>query len=81
MSEETPTEDTGRLQIIIKPPTTQREEKQKKQQVTNPAKESLISTQDQGGEIDTENPEYAVTKENIHKLLKEIAASRKIKIT
>ena len=33
------------------------------------------------GEIDTENPEYAVTKENIRKLSKEIEASRKRKRT
>ena len=39
VSEETPTEDTSRLQIIIKPPTAQREETQTKQLVTNPAKE------------------------------------------
>ena len=32
-------------------------------------------------EIENENPEYAVTKENIRKLLKEIAASRKRKRT
>ena len=38
-------------------------------------------TQDQGGEIDTENPEYVVTKENICKLSKEIVTSRKIKRT
>ena len=49
--------------------------------VTNLAKEILVSNEDQGGEIDTENPEYAVTKENIRKLSKEIAASRKRKRT
>ena len=49
--------------------------------VTNPAEESLISTEDQGGEIDTENPKYVVTKEDIRKLSKEIVASRKRKWT
>ena len=81
MSGETPAEGTGRLQITIRPPTLQREETQAQQQVTNLAKESLVSTQDQGGEIDTENPEYVVTKENIRRLSKEIAASRKRKRT
>ena len=38
-------------------------------------------TQDQGGEIDTKNLEYAVTKENIRKLSKEITTSRKRKRT
>ena len=60
--EERPAEDIGRLQIIIRPPTLQREETQAQQLVTNPAQESLVLTEDQGGEIDTENPEYAVTK-------------------
>ena len=81
VSEETPTEGTGRLQIVIRPPTRQREETQAQQLVTNPAKESLISTVDQEGEIDIENPEYAITKENICKLSKEIVASRKRKRT
>ena len=81
MSEETPAEGTGRLQIIIRPPTLQRQETQAQQLVTNPAEESLVSTKDQGGVLDTENPEYVVTKENIRKLSKEIAASRKRKRT
>ena len=44
VSEETLVEGTGRLQIIIKPPTTQREETHAEQQVTNLAKENLIPT-------------------------------------
>ena len=62
MSEETPAEDTGQLQIIIRPPTLQREETQAQQLVTNPAEERLIMTEDQAGAIDTENSEYAITK-------------------
>ena len=81
VSEETQSEGTGRLQIIIKPPTLQREETQAQQLVTNLAEEILVSTEDQGGEIDTENPKYDVTKENIRKLSKEIVASRKGKRT
>ena len=79
MSEETPAEDIGRLQITIKPLTAQREETYTEQQVTNLVEESIISTQDRGGEIDTKKPEYAITKEKIRKLSKEIAASRKRK--
>ena len=81
VSEETPVEGTGRLQIIIKPSTTQREETHVEQQVTNPAEENLIPTQDPRGEIETKNLEYAATKENITKLLKEIESSRKRKRT
>ena len=80
-SKDTPVEDTGRLQIIIKPPTAQREETHAEQQVTNPAEESLIPTQDPRGEIETKNPEYALTKDNITRLSKEIVASRKRKKT
>ena len=44
VSEETPVEGTGRLQIIIKPLTTQREETHIEHQVTNLVEESLIPT-------------------------------------
>ena len=81
VSEETPAKDTGQLKIIIIPPTLQREETQAQQLVTILVEESLVLTEYQGGEIDTENPEYAVIKQNICKLSKEIAASRKRKIT
>ena len=62
MLEETPAEDTSRLQIRIIPPTAQREGTQTEQQVTNPAKKSVGPTQQQGGEkglednMETENP-------------------------
>ena len=79
--EETPVEGPHRLQIIIKPPTAQREETHTEQQVTNLAEENLIPTQEPRGEIETQNPEYAATKENITKLSKEIASSRKRKRT
>ena len=39
--------------------------------------ESLIPTQEPRGETEAENPEYAITKGIIKKLLKEIAAARK----
>ena len=81
VSEETPIEGTGRLQIIIKPLTAQREETHIEQQVTKLAEEILILTQEPRGEIEIENPEYVVTKENITKLSKEIEASRKRKKT
>ena len=59
----------------------QREETHAEQQVTNLAEENLILTQEPRGEIETKNPNYAATKENITKLSKEIAASRKRKRT
>ena len=82
VSEETPVETTGQLQIIIKPPTAQREEIHAEethadQQVTNLAIESLILTHEPRGQIEPENPEYAITKNIIRKLSKEIAATRK----
>ena len=48
--EETPVEDTTRLQITMIPPTTQKENTQIEQQVTNPAEKSVCPTQQQGGE-------------------------------
>ena len=81
VSEETLVEGPGRLQIIIKPLMAQREETQAEHQVTNLAEENLISTQEPRGEIETENPKYAATKENITKLSKEIETSRKRKKT
>ena len=83
MLEVTPTEDTSWLHITIIPPTAQREGRQKEQQVIKPAKKNVGPTQKQSGEhepevnTETENPEYAITKENICKLTKEITASRK----
>ena len=50
-----------------------------------PTEQSTISThQHEGGEeieedIESDNPEYAMTKENLNKITKEIAASRKRK--
>ena len=81
VSEETPVEGNSRLQIIIKPPTAQREETHTEQQVTNLAEEILIPNQDPRGEIETKNPEFALTKDNITRLSKEIATSRKRKKT
>ena len=45
VSEETPTEDTNRLQITIIPPTAQRGSTQTEKQVTNPAEKSVSPTQ------------------------------------
>ena len=82
MSEETPAEDTNRLQITIIPPTTQRESTQTEQQVANPAEKSVSPAQQQEegeelGDIKSHNLEYDITKEKFIKLAKEIAAVRK----
>ena len=53
------------------------EETHAKQQVTNPAKENLIPTHTPREVIEIENLEYAVTKEIITKLSKDIVATRK----
>ena len=82
MSEETPVEHTGRLQIIIKPLKAKREEPQTEEtqiekHVITLAAESLILTQEPRGETEPKNPEYAITNGIIIKLSKEIAAARK----
>ena len=81
VSEDTPVETTGQLQIIIKPPMAQREEIRADQQVTNSAAESLIPTKEPREETKAENPEYVITKGIIAKLSKEIVAARKRKRT
>ena len=83
MSEETPVEDTNRLQITIIPPTAQRGSTQTKQRVTNPAEKSVnLAQQQEGGEelegyVESNNHQYAITKDKVKKLAKEIAAARK----
>ena len=82
VSEETQSEDTNRLQIKIIPPMTQREITQTEQQVTNLAEKSVSPAQqqeegDELGDIESDNPEYEITKEKIKKLAKEISAVRK----
>ena len=82
MSEETPVEHTGWIQIIIKPSTAQREEPQieetqAEQQVITSVTESFNPTQEPRGETEPENPEYAITKGIIRKLSKEIETARK----
>ena len=80
VSEETLAEDTNRLQITIIPPTTQRGSIPTEQHVTKPAEESINSVQQQeGGEeleecIEPDNHEYAITKDTIKNLAKEIGA-------
>ena len=83
MSDDIPVEDTNRLQITVVPPPTQRGNTPTEQQVTKPAEKSISPVQQQeGGEgleedIESDNPEYAITKDKIKKLAKEIAAARK----
>ena len=84
VSEETPVEYTDRLQITIKPSTAKRTEPQiakpKPQtqlQITPPAAESVVPTQELTSHAELENPEYAITKGIIRKLSKEIEIARK----
>ena len=82
MSEETPVEYTNQLQITIIPPIAQSEGTQTEQQVANPAKKSVSPAQQQEegeelGDIESDNPEYDITKEKVKNLVKEIAAARK----
>ena len=85
MSKETPAEDTNKLQLTIIPPTTQRGSTLTEQQEAKPAERSISPIhQQEGGEvleeyIESDNPEYAITKDKIRKLAREIAASRKRK--
>ena len=82
VSEETLVEHIVQLQITIKPPIAKRAEPQiiepqPKQQVIPLAVESVVLNQEPTGEIEPENPKYAITKGIIQKLAKEIAAARK----
>ena len=56
---------------------TQTTKQQPEQQIITPAIESVIPTQEPRGEIEPENPKYAVTKGIIKKLSKKIAAAKK----
>ena len=83
MSEETLAEDTNRLQLAIIPAMTQRGSTPIEQWVTKPTEKSISPVQPkEGGEgleedIEFNNPEYAITKDKIRKLVREIAAARK----
>ena len=85
MSKDIPTEDTRKLQQTINPQPLQIESAPTEHQVVMPTKQSTILTHHQeGGEeieedIESDNPEYAMTKENLNKIGKEVVASRKRK--
>ena len=86
MSEETSAEDAKRLQITIVPPTTQRGSTPTEHQLAKPVEKNIsLVQQKEGGEgleedIESDNPEYAITKEKIRKLAREIVATRKRKL-
>ena len=84
MSKDIPVEPTGWVQTTNKPPTAKRADPQPtkpqpqpQQQTTPPAPESVVPTQEPMGEVEPDNPEYALSKGIIKKLATEIAASRK----
>ena len=82
MSKYIPVEDTSRLQLEIVPQPIQKGSTSTKHQVAIPTEGNSILThrQEEGEDqievdIELDNPEYAMTKEN----LKKIVASRKKK--
>ena len=83
MSEETPAEDTNKLQLTIVPPMTQKGSTPTKQQVTKLAEKSISPVhQQEGGEgleedIESDNPKYVITKDKIKKLVREVSSARK----
>ena len=85
MSDNIPTEDTNRLQITFIPPLTQRGSTPTEQQVTKLGEKSISPTNQQGREeeleedIESDDPEYTMTKENLRKIAKEVATSKKRK--
>ena len=79
-------EDTNRLQLTIVPQPIQMGSTLTEHQVAKPIEKIIISVhQQEEGEdhieedIKADNPKYAMTKENLRKIAKEIAASRKKK--
>ena len=88
VSEDTPTVPTSRVHITVKPPTAKvvdpqpTEQQQPKvppqQQTTPPAPATVDPTQIKTGEVEGNDPEYALSKSIIKKLAKEIAVARKI---
>ena len=90
MSEDTPVEPTSRVHITVKPPTAkvvdpqpieqQQPTVQPQQQTTPPTPATVDPTQEPTGEVEGNDPEYALSKSIIKKLAKEIAvAMKKIK--
>ena len=83
MSEETRVEDTNRLQLTTLPPPTQRGSTPTEHQVAKPVEKNIsLVHQQEGGEgleedIEFDNPEYAITKDKIRKLAREITTARK----
>ena len=83
-SDDIPVEDTSRLQLTIVPQPIQMGSTPTEHQVAIPAEKSIILAhrQEEGEEqieeyIESNNPEYAMTKENLSKIEKEITDSRK----
>ena len=75
VSEDIPVEPTSRIQITIKPSTAKVANPQ--QQTTPLALASVAPTQEPMGEVEPDNPEYALSRGIIRKLANEIAAARK----
>ena len=78
---------TSRVHITVKPPTAkvvepqpteqQQPTKQTQQQTTPPVPATVEPTQVRTGEVEGNDPEYALSKSIIKKLAKEIAVARK----
>ena len=86
MFNDIPAEDTSRLQLTIVPQPIQTRSAPTEHQVAKPTEKSIIPTHqwEEGEEkieeyIEPDNPEYAMTKQNLRKTTKEISASRKKK--
>ena len=87
MSEETPTVPTSRVHITVKPPTAkvvdpqpteQQQPTIQPQQQTTPLAPAIVDpTQVPTGEVEGNDPKYALSKSIIKKLAKEIAIARK----
>ena len=83
ISEDTPIEDTSKIQQMISPQPLQIESAPIEHQVVVPIEKSTIPThQQEGGEeieedVELDNPKYVMAKENLKKIEKEIVAARK----
>ena len=87
VSEDSLTVPTSRVHITVKPPTVkvvdprpteqQQPTVEPQQQTTPPAPAIIDPTQEPTGEVEVDDPEYALSRSIIKKLAKEIAVARK----
>jgi len=85
VTQDTPIGTPGRVHLIVKhptapvvdPPTEQQQTPPPAQQTAPPATQTVDPAQTPTGEVEEDNPEYAVSRSILKKLAKEIAIARR----